>query len=213
MSPKRVLMVSLLFLIIVMGVGYSIASALGVGREQDWAPFVMTYRSESPHETLTGRLNYQSKWDWSLEITEDNAKQNSRGGLPLINYQGTRYEFKNGLYTVYGSDGTIQSQTPIEKGIFIAPHQWLVPGYDIQLKQRQGFSETLQSGGQKRFHLEQNRSCPRNPDGSLIDQTCSPSQRAVTDYIFNAKGLPLSRSITVDGQIVEKWTVIEIKDK
>lgn len=213
MSKRRLLVIGLLFGSIVTALGYYMTTAFGAAQERDWTPFTMTYRSEAPQETIIGRLQWHSKWDWSLEIKQDDVNGKASGDIPLINYQGTRYEFKNGLYTVYGTDGSIQSQTPIEKGVFMSPSQWLVPGFDIQLTQRQGFSESIQGGGQMHLRSEEKRSCPRNPDGSAMDETCAPSQLVETEYIFSSKGIPLSRSLRVAGQTVEQWTVLEIKDQ
>lgn len=184
-----------------------VASAQSASRDQDWPPFIAVYRAETPKEVSVSRLTWQSKWNWSSEVLQDSLLNDNTGSVPGLNYAGTKVEFVNGIYTVFTANGIVQSREQIPQGIFMAPGQWLVPGYEEHLKQEEHFVQVgVTKEGYRRLHKEENRRCAAGPTGSIIPN-CAETQMVITEMTFGSHGIPQERIVEIDNQMVEKWSV------
>ncbi|MBI5305176.1 MAG: hypothetical protein HY868_23795 [Chloroflexi bacterium] len=201
-------------LVVVIAILFLALEVQSAQRAQTWAPFTMIYQHEIPTETITARLKWTSTSNWSMEITSDTIHRNVTQTAPIINYTGLKTEFVNGVYSVVNSSGQIQSREQIEPGKVMSPGQWLMPGYEDTLKQRENFIQIgISPDGERQYRKQENRQCPKDPRGNPFDPACSAIQTIITDMTFGKLGVPLARTVRIDNQLVENWRVLELTFK
>ena len=92
----------------------------------------------------------------------------------------------------------------------MSPAEWIVPGYENYL-QRPNWKQTATTAeGNRVYSQVENRYCAKDARGVQLDSTCSDKQQVTTEFVFDAHGVPLSRTVRLGDQLVEQHKVIEL---
>jgi hypothetical protein len=173
--------------------------------EPEWSPFVMTYTVGGKRSSATNRLTWYSKYHWVDEILTNDI-ETTAPTIPPLSFAGNRYEFKFPEYLIYEAN-IVTSTSHIVDGGVMSPAMWLVPGLRESLPQR-GFVQTgTTSEGYVVLTQSEPRHCAKNKKGELRIPSCSPEQKVVTELVFEAHGVPMSRRVTVADEVTENFAV------
>lgn len=190
----------------VFGLSASISNAMP--SEPAWPPFIMVFEEESLHQLVISRLTWHNRGEWKLEVLQDTF-ESPRQGL-FSPPSGRSFVFSQGTYTVYDATGKVTSVERLDA--FMAPAEWLVPGYLNKLKERQGYIVTsIVNSAHLTLERRESRRCVNDPYGNSLDPTCDSSREVVTQVTFDAKTqIPLERIVQVNGQFVYRLRVREL---
>jgi hypothetical protein len=201
---------SMIMVIVLTVLGLSISTSNAMPSELDWPSFLMVFEEASPHQTVLSRLTWHNRGEWKLEILQDTVQFPGQGLFPPPS--GQSFVFSQGTYTVYDGAGKAMGVEQFPANTFMAPTEWLMPGYLNKLKERQGYV-VIASAHPTSLTLarRESRRCVSDPYGNPLDPTCDSSQEVVTQVTFDAKTqIPLERIVQVNGQVTYRLHVREL---
>lgn len=210
MRTSNLLMAIFGLLFLVGGTAFIFKSVLDARTEPEWPAFTMIYRIGGSNSSAFKRLTWYGKNHWVSEILENNVVSNSSNSASPV-YTGAKYEFLNGTYITFDPNTGTKSNTQIENGVYMSPAEWLFPGYEETLKRSNSFKQMESTNvGNRRYRQEENRVCTKKPNGKPIDPNCQDSQKIITEFTFDPHGIPLTRTISMDGKVLEQYEVIQL---
>lgn len=192
---------------------FTFKSVLDARTESEWPKFTMVYRIGGANSSAVKRLTWYSKNHWISEIMENKMEFNGSNESPLL-YTGAKYEFIDGSYLTFDPNTGSKTRRQINFGTYMSPAEWIFPGYEETIRRSKGFQQTTTTlEGNHTYRQVENRYCAKKANGALVDPTCDASQQVVTELTFNPKGIPLFRSVSKNGQVLEQYQVTSLEFK